>query len=710
MDLTLTDLVERTEQLKIKDPFIAVPKQPDCDIGSLQVAKSPCEVSSHEKRDPVTQIKIHLLGEPKNRQIISIVGTPGLGKTTLAKKLYDNSEVRSHFDVLSWCVVSQTYKKRELLIDILGSAGVLNGDASSEMEDEEFKDRLYKNLKCRRYLVVMDDLWDEEAWDDLKTLFPDDRNGSRVLFTSRLKNMLSETRPVIIEPPRLSSTESWNLLEQNVFKKERCPEELQDIGEQIAANCGGLPLSIVMIAGVLSNMEKKKSVWQQVAKCLSSYISQKADDYIPSLSFSYMHLPNYLKPCFLYLSAFEEDAEIPIRKLFSLWIVEGFIEKKEDKTLEDVAEEYLTELINRSLLQVSKRRSNNRVKTCTIHDLVLDMCTKIAAEDENFLFQHQFMIFKHRNRLRLFPSHHFSEALSILYNSEKVRILDSSYGGLVRLAIKVMPDLRYLEIQSLESSIGELRNLEYLSIEKGCTIPAYLLNMPKLRHVGVGSLYDPASFREKCDSSQINSLQTLNCIIINDSKDEKTLRCSPNLRRLKCRSLNKFFPDLNFLSQLESLTMMCGSRFVCDSSKVHFPRSIKKLSLSKISLPWEKMSLIGTLDNLEILKLKYNASKGKVWITNNDEFQKLKLLKLILLNLEEWYSSDDHFPLLERLVLGSCDNLKMIPSEFGKISTLQKIEVYHCHKKIASSVQEIQDEQRDTGNDEFEATIFGVWD
>ncbi|CAA3001097.1 late blight resistance homolog R1A-3 [Olea europaea subsp. europaea] len=106
-------------------------------------------------------------------------------------------------------------------------------------------------------------------------LFPDDRNGSRVLFTSRLKNMLSETRPVIIEPPRLSSTKSWNLLEQNVFKKERCPEELQDIGEQIAANCDGLPLSIVMIAGVLLNMEKKKSVWQQVAKCLSSYISKK---------------------------------------------------------------------------------------------------------------------------------------------------------------------------------------------------------------------------------------------------------------------------------------------------------------------------------------------------------------------------------------------------------------------------------------------------
>ncbi|CAA2981873.1 late blight resistance homolog R1A-10 [Olea europaea subsp. europaea] len=140
-----------------------------------------------------------------------------------------------------------------------------------------------------------------------------------------------------------------------------------------------------MIAGVLSSMEKIERLWLKVVESLSSYISQKADEYIPILKLSYMHLPNHLKPCFLYLSAYKEDEEIRVWKLLLLWIAEGFIEKREHKSLEDVAEEYLVELINRSLLQVSRRRSDNGVKACSLHDLVLDMCWKIAAE-ENFLF------------------------------------------------------------------------------------------------------------------------------------------------------------------------------------------------------------------------------------------------------------------------------------------------------------------------------------
>lgn len=119
------------------------------------------------------------------------------------------------------------------------------------------------------------------------------------------------------------------------------------------ANCSklsGLPLSIVMIVGILSNVEKRESLWQQVAESLSSYISQKVDDNIPTLNLSYIHLPNRLKPCFLYLSAFHEDEIILVRKLLSLWITEGFIEKNEQNSLEDIAEEYLLELTNRSLL------------------------------------------------------------------------------------------------------------------------------------------------------------------------------------------------------------------------------------------------------------------------------------------------------------------------------------------------------------------------
>ncbi|CAA2992529.1 Hypothetical predicted protein [Olea europaea subsp. europaea] len=107
------------------------------------------------------------------------------------------------------------------------------------------------------------------------------------------------------------------------------------------------------------------------------------------------------------------------------------------------------------------------------------------------------------------------------------------------------------------------------------------------------------------------------------------------------------------------------------------------------------MSLIGTLPNLEILKLGHYSFLGKIWDTKDHEFQKLKYLQLELPDLEDWNSSYDHFPVLERLVLMNCIVLKAIPFEFSKISTLQEIVVDCCGKNVETSALEIQQEQRD---------------
>lgn len=155
-------------------------------------------------KDVAIQIVSKLVGGPKYSQIISIVGMDGLGKTTLAKIIYSHSNVMYHFDKQSWCVVSQTHQKRKLLIDYLSSASTVNRDQISKMEDEELAEFLYKSLKGRRYVIIMDDLWDKELWNELKRLFSEDTNGRRVLFTNQLKNVAEKISHVITESPLLS--------------------------------------------------------------------------------------------------------------------------------------------------------------------------------------------------------------------------------------------------------------------------------------------------------------------------------------------------------------------------------------------------------------------------------------------------------------------------------------------------------------------------
>ncbi|KAL2466062.1 putative disease resistance protein [Abeliophyllum distichum] len=227
------------------------------------------QVSSQYEEPPILEdivvgfgnmeIKIaeQLVRGTQQLQNISISGMPGLGKTTLANKVYNNPSVVRHFYERASCVVSQTYNKKRILIDILSSIKKFEGEKFVNKDVESLEEDLYKSLKGRRYLIFMDDIWDIEVWNDLKKYFPDDRIGSRILFTTRNKEVRFVGSP--IELPLLSEDECWELLRRKVFKdKKKCHPKLLKIGKKIAANCDGLPLAVVVIAGVLANMKKTK--------------------------------------------------------------------------------------------------------------------------------------------------------------------------------------------------------------------------------------------------------------------------------------------------------------------------------------------------------------------------------------------------------------------------------------------------------------------
>ncbi|KAL8487200.1 hypothetical protein ACS0TY_023755 [Phlomoides rotata] len=364
--------------------------------------------------DDLIAIKARLRGESSRLQVIPIVGMGGIGKTTLARNAFDDPLIMEYFHIRVWVTVSQDYCAQEILSGILLSIQEFNKEKSAQ-RNELVEVKVHKSLKGRRYLIVMDDMWCEKAWDVLKQVFPDDGNGSRIVLTSRLSLVAAYPDPCtpLYEMRLMNADQSWDLLRHKLFAHQDCPPELENIGKKIASSCRGLPLAIVVIAGILSMVGKTPTSWGKIADNVNSTIATKDGPLEKILSLSYNNLPHHLRPCFLYMGGFPEDYEIRVSKLVKIWVAEGFLRRKNvSKCLEEEAEEYLEDLVKRSLIFVSKRKSNGKVKSCSVHDLVRDLCIRKAQEEKFLLRAEKILPENKENQRRLSVSHSKEDCLA----------------------------------------------------------------------------------------------------------------------------------------------------------------------------------------------------------------------------------------------------------------------------------------------------------
>ncbi|KAI5678582.1 hypothetical protein M9H77_09532 [Catharanthus roseus] len=703
--------------------------------------------------DEVKNIIDLLIGNPKELDIVSIIGMPGLGKTTLAKKVYEHPSVTSHFHLRSWYCISQVYDRRDLLLSILGNCTEVN-EQNQKMKEEDMAKVLYQSLKGRRYLIVLDDIWSTKPWNDIRISFPNDYNGSRILFTSRIA---LQAYPSTRAPNNLrlfSKEESWELLKKKVFQGQNCPPELYTIGKQIAENCKGVPLSVVVIAGILTRTEESEGSWRNILESLGKQVGDSRQC-IDVLELSYRHLPDNLKPCFLYLGNFPEDKEIPAWKLIRLWIAEGLVQKTESESLEEVAQSYLKDLIARSLVIVAKNNCNGGVKSCRLHDLLHEFTVEKAKDEKVLqiskhlvnpeLYRHCFY-FKQNDlhgwmpddayarSMLWFPTEKANHSLTLADLSglpfilKLLRVLDLERlrsGDRFISEIGLMVHLRYLAVRgrfnSVPSSIGNLWRLETLIVygmEGEVYLPEILLKMAHLKHVCVNkraalvcsNTFPPPELEPSGSSIQILCRPAFSQRY---ASIEKVIKSLKNLKKLKCIYLESWdsdkrcnrLPELDSLTELKSLNATYHG-IVKLPYEFSFPSSLKKLTLSKFRFPWSEISKIGRLlPQLEALKLLFKAFEGTRWDVNEDDFRNLKFLKLESIDLVEWDVSSDAFPCLEQLVLEKCKKLKDIYSNFGELVTLRRIEVQWCSYSATKAMWEVQQQQQELCGDGLKLLI-----
>ncbi|XP_047983813.1 putative late blight resistance protein homolog R1A-3 isoform X3 [Salvia hispanica] len=734
----------------------------------LHFIKSPANVSLPRSTQKVTMVGFDdsfyqmlekIIRGRLDRQIIPITGMGGIGKTTLARNIYVSPLIKDHFDVCGWSTISQEYNAREILRKTLDQVDKDGKGNRGNLREDELGEQLYKYLIGRRYFVVMDDMWNIEAWDRVRRFFPDNQNGSRIVVTTRLSNLASELNYSNgLDMQFLDQATSWNLFSKIVFGKENCPLELENVGKKIVRGCRGLPLSIVVIGGFLSKSERTQENWGFIEENLSSIVNLEDDETCLQILYtSYNNLPVYIKPCFLYMGVFPEDMEIQVSLIIPLWVAEGFLQPIHGKSLEESAEDYIEELVDRNLLLVINRNHYGKLKSFKIHDLLRDVCLR-EARKLKFLYVLEeqsvpqginsqrrigssFVAYPTPQLLQsLDPSTsrvrswigQFPKTLSNNFRLLRVCLSDAIFaekgsenedGFLLRLV-----NLRFYPVAGkdhpfikIPRSVHFLWNLQtVLLVKVGHDFVFEIWKMPQLRHVmsnpkkrkGAYYVPDPLSREDMV----LENLQTL-LVVSNLKFGEGLLRRIPNIKALK------LYYDENLLSggddyclnnlyrlqKLESLRLNCSEEHTLVGlvRQVSFPNSLKKLTLTNTKLPWEDMKTkIGSLPLLQILRLKDYSFVGSEWETFEDQFSRLKYLLIESCDLECWITDNTHFPRLVHLVLCDLSLLKEIPSSIGDIPTLQSIKLDSCSDSVVDSARRIREEQEELGNEFLQLLIY----
>ncbi|GLT63029.1 hypothetical protein SLA2020_356230 [Shorea laevis] len=636
-------------------------------------------------------LKMLLTDESKDEpySVIPIVGMGGLGKTTLARLVYNDEKLKGMFGLKGWVCISEEFDVSRITRSILEQ---VTGQKCDLEDLSSLQDRLKEKFSGQKFLLVLDDIWNKkyDLWDRLQRPFLSGASGSKIIVTTRDENIgkMMKGNDKVYSLALLENDACLSLFARHALGVENFDAypNLKGVGEKIVEKCKRLPLAIKTLSGLLRGKPHLHE-WEYILNSKIWDLPEDSSDILPALRLSYNHLPSHLKRCFGYCSIFPKDYEFDEGELVLLWMAEGLLQQQPQimKQTKDLGHRHFRDLLSRAFFQRSSRDESLFV----MHDLMADLALHVAGDTcctleldgkisnvsiqkarHLSLFPCRYMVSKRfeflekkknlRTFLQLRNSGSWYGAWLLIQHTlarfdEKSKmfkgVVSSIYYEITKLSDRIgdLKHLRFInlsgtKIESLPESVGYLPYLQTLLLrncQRVSKLPTTIGNLLDLQHLDIAGIL---SLKEiPSEISKLTSLVTLSKFIVENAK-------GPRLQ------------DLKNLSCLRGQLSILDLQNVLDANDAKEANMSEIQGLDDLSLEWCSDFHDGRNQSTEMQVLK--------WLKPHQGLKRLRINCFGGLEFPSWIGdpSSSH---LEYLGLCNCKSTSL-PS-LGQLRQLKEL-------------------------------------
>nr|GLL17143.1 disease resistance protein At4g27190-like [Ipomoea trifida] len=579
---------------------------------------------------------------------IGVWGMGGVGKTTLVKNLNNQLTNDPTFNIVIWVVVSQNATVESVQSKIAERLE-LQHMMNKEVSKERMASHLYNKLEGQRFLLILDDIWEEINLDDVGIPRPSEHSGSKIILTTRYFNVCQQMLTDIdFQVGRLHPEEAWKLFRETVEEEVVDDNQIKPMAEAIVKECDGLPLALITVG---ASLRKKREIglWECAIHALQksepSSIRGVEEKVYKPLKWSYDSLQGQqLKSCFLFFCLFPEDFEIDTLKLVQYWVAEGLINEQQNFEQQQNEVVRIVDYLKDSCLLERCQRFNH-VK---MHDVVRDVGVWIAKSSEEGC--------KAINKAGISGVQISQQLFNWRINSFSVYVThDHNNRSLYEpLILNTMKNVFFCGfLFSGDESIGWLLVHAFSCEISGCKGVDLMLDNMVRSSVTIGPFLNLKRLLIRgC------------CISVKLSSQGCVTECDllPNLEEL-------FFSDLTELESISAFSNFLGLCF----GKL---RSIAVYDCDQLENVFTMDGSLHKLVKLESIVIKRCKKLSEVFknTSTNNFVPMLKSLNLVgLPALEQICKADESWNSLEQLIVANCSMLLKLPLSVQSAENIQSI-------------------------------------